>query len=92
MKGALGESNVRIHDPLVDSNAYEYPLDTLFNCITDSELVVFLVQHKEFGLIDPNALGEIMKKRVVVDYMQSIDSGKWKDAGFEVFKMGKVKA
>ena len=92
LKGALGESNVRIHDPLVDSNAYEYPLDTLFNCITDSELVVFLVQHKEFGLIDPNALGEIMKKRVVVDYMQSIDSGKWKDAGFEVFKMGKVKA
>jgi hypothetical protein len=33
-----------------------------------------------------------MKKRIVVDYMQSIESGKWKDAGFEVFKMGKVKA
>ena len=91
LKARLGDANVLVHDPLVDSNAYEYPVDTLFNTITDSEMVVFLVAHKEFGLIDPGALGEIMKKRIVVDYMQSVDSAKWKDAGFEVFKMGQVR-
>ena len=88
LKAHLGDNNVRVHDPLVDSNAYHYPIDTLFNAITDSELVVFLVAHREFNLIDPRALMEIMKKRIVVDYMQSIDSTKWKAAGFKVFTMG----
>ena len=92
LKAQLGDANVRVHDPLVDSNAYDYPVDTLFNSITDSEMVVFLVAHREFDLIDPGALGEIMKKRLVVDYMQSIDSAKWNAAGFEVFTMGHIRA
>ena len=88
LKAKLGDESVRVHDPLVDSNGYVYPLETLFNAVEASELIVFLVPHREFRLIDPSSIGEIMNKKLVVDYMHCIEHSKWKDAGFDVYKMG----
>ena len=88
LKQELGDENVRVHDPLVDSNAYEYPLETLFNAIEGSEMIVFLVPHREFKLIDPSSLGEIVKNKVVVDYMNCIEHEKWAATEFNVYKMG----
>ena len=92
LRAELGDDAVHVHDPMVDSNAYTYPIETLFNAVADSELIVFLVAHREFRLMDPLAIGEITRNKLVVDYMQCIDAEKWKATGFEVFRMGHVPA
>jgi UDP-N-acetyl-D-mannosaminuronic acid dehydrogenase len=92
LKEELGDESVRVHDPLVDSNAYSFPVEPLFGATTDAEMIVFLVPHKEFRLMDPGAIGEIVSKRIVVDYMQCVDAEKWKQHDFVVFKMGHLKA
>jgi UDP-N-acetyl-D-mannosaminuronic acid dehydrogenase len=56
--------------------------------LQDADLLLLLVRHTEFLSLDPNAISAMTPARLVVDCVNGWDAGAWKQAGFQVFRLG----
>ncbi|RJP15554.1 MAG: nucleotide sugar dehydrogenase [Candidatus Abyssobacteria bacterium SURF_5] len=60
-------------------------LDSLEQSVTGADAILLLTDHKEFKYLDPHVIGKKMRKRVVIDTRNCLDSAKWKEAGFDFY-------
>ena len=61
----------------------------LAEALRDSDAVVLAVDHDAFRTLDPTAVAELMRSRVLVDTRNFYDKAPWKNAGFEVYGLGR---
>jgi UDPglucose 6-dehydrogenase len=55
----------------------------------DAEVLVILTEWSQFVDVDPVAVGNVMKKRNVVDARNLLEKSKWVSSGFEYVGVGR---
>ncbi|GAB4350812.1 MAG: nucleotide sugar dehydrogenase [Candidatus Abyssubacteria bacterium] len=68
---------------------FEFELDSLENSVTGASSILLLASHEEFKYLDPNLIGQRMKRRMIIDTRNCLDAKKWKEAGFEFYLLHK---
>ncbi len=61
---------------------------TLDAALKDAEAIVLLVKHTEFANLDPREVAAKTNARTVVDTVGAWNEDKWRQAGFEVWRLG----
>jgi len=78
---------VRVYDPVAGS--YVRPLcDSLESAAAGADALVLLTPHDCFEGIDPEAVGRLMRRRVLIDAHAFFDRDVWRLAGFAVYALG----
>lgn len=76
------------HDPHVEGDerlgVELLPLD---DALDGADAVVVATGHDEFEALDPTAVGELTRRRFVVDAAGVLDEAAWADAGFSVRRL-----
>jgi UDPglucose 6-dehydrogenase len=91
---AKAGADVRVYDPQGMENArlaqpalnYE---KSMADAVTGAELVCVLTEWAEFRNADPQALGELVAGKLVIDGRNCLDSVLWARAGWEYRGMGR---
>jgi UDPglucose 6-dehydrogenase len=91
---AMAGADVRVYDPEGMENArraqpnlaYEKSMD---DAVTGAELVCVLTEWAEFRNADPQALGELVANRLVIDGRNCLDATLWAQAGWQYRGMGR---
>jgi UDP-N-acetyl-D-mannosaminuronic acid dehydrogenase len=78
--------NIKVYDPLVSK--FEYPLLSLEEAVTDSDLIIVEVGHDEFKELDCKRIGNLMRHKNVIDTSDVIDSTNFTVNEFSVRKLG----
>ena len=74
------------YDPHV--HLKRFPKQGLLDVFRDADLAVILTAHDDFQLLDPNKVGDLMKKRVIYDTHQALSPIRWTSAGFDYHALG----
>ena len=80
--GTPGDPSVSIHDPHVDDPTLD--LQSLAAATTDADAVVIATDHDEFAELDPDALGQRMAQRTIIDTKAILAPDQWREAGFTI--------
>ncbi len=64
---------------------FDFELDSLENAVDGADSILLLADHKEFSYLDPQEVGRLMRRRMIIDTRNCLDPQKWKDAGFEFY-------
>jgi len=70
---------------IVDSSLPLKPLDAV---LSQATLILLLVDHDDYKLLDPVVVGELVSRKKVFDTRNTLDRKKWQAAGFEVHILG----
>ena len=79
---------VKIYDPYVNEEEFEYPLLPLEEAVKNSDCIVVLTDHNEFKSLSPAKIGEFMRTKKIFDTRNCIEHKKWRENGFEVEILG----
>jgi len=75
----------RVHDPYVQGDE-EYGIESELDiALKDSDAVVLMTKHEEYGSISPEKLKGLIKTRVIVDGRNLFDPDEFRRQGF-IFK------
>jgi UDP-N-acetyl-D-mannosaminuronic acid dehydrogenase len=90
MLTAAGAS-IRAFEPFkLDANLPGIPLvNTLEQAIADAEIILLLVAHTEFKLLNAQQFAELTPARIIVDTVNAWSERQWLDAGFRFIRLGK---
>jgi len=80
-----------IYDPMVRAMP-EVDFTSMQESLRSSDLLVILVNHSEFQFIDPQKIASLMKKPIVLDCVNCVETNNWTAAGFTVKKLGNGKS
>ncbi len=61
---------------------------TLEDTIRGADAVVLMVGHDAFGVLDPSAVGALVRKRLLIDTRAFLPAQRWAAAGFDVYTLG----
>ena len=61
---------------------------TLDSALMDADAILLLVKHTEFTKLNPRELAEKTNARIVVDTVGAWNENEWRDAGFQVWRLG----
>jgi UDPglucose 6-dehydrogenase len=91
---AKAGADVRVYDPQGMANAQAAQPTLAFersmtDAVTGAELVCVLTEWAEFRNADPQALGELAAKKLVIDGRNCLDSVAWARAGWTYRGMGR---
>jgi UDP-N-acetyl-D-mannosaminuronic acid dehydrogenase len=81
--------NVSIYDP--HASVFEYPIEDMEKCISDSDALIFLTDHDEFrdfGKDDIFEISKLMRNKIVIDTRNILNHNLWKKLGFDVKLLG----
>ncbi len=90
----LRGAQVSVYDPKANRTAHRvfptltYASDAI-TCAQDADLVLHLTEWPEFREIDPVALGDVVRRRQVLDGRNCLDFDAWRAAGWTVRGMGR---
>ena len=81
---ALEKRGVRVS--AVDFHVKRFPreLEDLETSVTGADLILLLTDHREFGFLEPEAIGQRMRHRVLFDTRGCLPRERWQQAGFRV--------
>jgi UDPglucose 6-dehydrogenase len=87
-------ASVVVHDPKAIENARKrFPklgfAANVQECVKDSDLILHLTEWREYRELDPNALAELVKKKIVIDGRNALDRDKWRSAGWKFHALGR---
>ncbi|WP_075824897.1 UDP-glucose dehydrogenase family protein [Streptomyces acidiscabies] len=87
-------AQVTVHDPVaLETAARRHPeleyAPTLAEASADADVVVVGTEWPEYRDADPEALGAATANRVVVDFRNVLDAGRWARAGWTVHPLGR---
>ena len=82
-------AKVSIYDPHV--HEFQYEIDDLEETFRDSSCILIVADHKEFKYLHPGELGNLMKKKIVIDTRNCIEHSLWEQTGFKVILLGSKK-
>ncbi len=72
-----------------DANLNGIPMAaSLESAIEDAEALILLVKHTAFTKLNPNEISSTTTARVVIDCVHGWDDDQWKDAGFNILRLG----
>jgi UDPglucose 6-dehydrogenase len=87
-------ATVALFDPQAMDNArrvhpeLEYA-ESAFAAARDADLVVLLTEWEEFRQIEPNALGEVVRHRRILDGRHALDRARYRAAGWQYRALGR---
>jgi UDPglucose 6-dehydrogenase len=64
-------------------------VDTVAEAVAEAEVVVLLTEWSEYRALDPDALGEMVAKKQIIDGRNVLDSQRWRAAGWTYRGMGR---
>ena len=73
---------VKVHDP------YVYPQVSLDEVVEGVDCLALLVDHREYGMLDPNSLSDTMRNKVLFVARKFKNHDAWEKAGFRVRQLG----
>ncbi len=90
----LHGAQVRVYDPEASNNARTvFPALTYVAnaeaALTDADLVLHLTDWPEFGQIDPERAGALVRNRRIIDGRNSLDADHWRRAGWTLHGVGR---
>jgi UDP-N-acetyl-D-mannosaminuronic acid dehydrogenase len=82
--------SVRLCDPHVkpEVSGLPAPLLPLEQALRDAEVVVLLVDHRDFQTLDLDLVSVLVGSKRVLDARNALDSAAWQKHGFEVSRLG----
>ena len=85
-----GGAQVKVWEPFKpDANMPGIDMATsLEDAIKDADSILLLVKHTEFGQLIPEEIAKRTKARIVIDTVNGWDREAWKNAGFQLFRLG----
>lgn len=90
----LQGANVSVYDPQAMDNArlvfptLEYADSAELAC-RDADLVLHLTEWPEFRELDPSVVGEVVRRKMVIDGRNCLDVDAWRSAGWEFHGLGR---
>jgi UDP-N-acetyl-D-mannosaminuronic acid dehydrogenase len=63
---------------------FKYSLDDLETSVTGADCILLLTDHREFGFLEPEAIGRRMRHRILFDTRGYLPRQRWEQAGFRV--------
>lgn len=86
----VGGANVKVWEPfkpeaVMDGINMAASLDA---AIEDADALLLLVRHTEFVTLNPNVIASKTRARITIDCVNGWDVDAWKQAGFNVFRLG----
>lgn len=90
----LHGATVNVYDPQAIENSrrlfptLNYSTSVLEAC-ERADAVLVLTEWREFVDMDPDALAEVVRAKVIVDGRNCLDVGKWQNAGWRVHALGR---
>jgi UDPglucose 6-dehydrogenase len=87
-------ADVRLYDPEANANARRlHPeltyADSLDEAVSGADLVMLLTEWQEFRSMDPEVIGNKVRKRNVVDGRNVLDPVEWRGAGWIYRSLGR---
>jgi UDPglucose 6-dehydrogenase len=84
----LQGASVTVYDPKAIENSRRlFPTlsyaDSVMSACDRADVVLVLTEWNEFVSLDPYVLGNVVRRRTVIDGRMCLDTAKWKDAGWE---------
>ena len=88
---------VLAYDPLISPEVAADPhhgglkvaVGTVDEAVMDADCVLLLTDHSPFKQLDPSAVGNMMRHRILVDARNGLPHAKWEEAGFTVHVLGR---
>ncbi|MFD6419214.1 UDP-glucose dehydrogenase family protein [Streptomyces sp. NPDC060194] len=93
----LQGGQVTVYDPKGMENARRlFPTlgyaDSAVEAVEGADVVLHLTEWAEFRDLDPEALGRVAERRVIIDGRNALDSAVWRAAGWTFRAMGRPRA
>jgi UDPglucose 6-dehydrogenase len=90
----LNGATVNVYDPKAIENSRRiFPTLTYSTSVTDAcdraDAVLVLTEWREFVELDPNALAQTVRAKVIVDGRNCLDATQWTEAGWRVHALGR---
>ena len=90
----LNGATVNVYDPKAMENSQRlFPTLNYSTSVVEAcdraDAVLVLTDWREFVDLDPRDLADTVRAKVIVDGRNCLDSGKWTDAGWRVFALGR---
>ena len=87
-------ARVVVYDPEAMDNARRaYPqleyAPTFAECVKDADVVVLLTEWERFRSADPEMMGELVRRRAIVDGRHALDADAYRAAGWEYRALGR---
>lgn len=82
-----GVSDVRMTDPYVESGDVHSDILPLEDAIEDTDAVIIVTDHPEYGALSPKMFADRMTGRVIVDARAMLDIDQWEREGFDVYQV-----
>jgi UDPglucose 6-dehydrogenase len=60
------------------------------DAVTGAEIVLHLTEWPEFRYLDPDALGQLAKTKIIIDGRLKLHAPTWRDAGWKVVQIGRA--
>lgn len=78
--------DVKVHDPLVAN--FEYPILTLEEAVLDTDLIIVVTDHSQFGDIDVELISKLARSKNILDTRNILNDKEFSRKGFETVKLG----
>jgi UDPglucose 6-dehydrogenase len=65
-------------------------VDSVEEAVTGAEIVLHLTEWPEFRYLDPDALGQLAKTKIIIDGRLKLHAPSWHDAGWKVVQIGRA--
>ena len=85
-------AEVVIYDPQAHLPARDNftQVDSVEDAVTGAEIVLHLTEWPEFRYLDPDALGQLAKTKIIIDGRLKLHAPSWRDAGWKVVQIGRA--
>ncbi|HKM24256.1 MAG TPA: nucleotide sugar dehydrogenase, partial [Corynebacterium sp.] len=92
---SLAGAEVSVYDPKAMDNARKvFPTlgytDSVEEALEGAELVVLATEWQQFRDLDPEAVGELVQRRTIIDGRNVLDVDKWQAAGWNIHALGRT--
>ena len=82
-------AGVRAFEPFKPDGLPGIPMSpTLEEALKDADAILLLVRHTQFCEMKPSEVKAMTSARVVVDTVNAWEAEAWKEAGFQMFRLG----
>jgi UDP-N-acetyl-D-mannosaminuronic acid dehydrogenase len=82
-------ADVRAFEPFKTDGLPSIPMvASLEEAVKDADAILLLVRHTQFREMDPSEVATLTTARIIVDTVNAWDTSTWKEAGFQIFRLG----
>ncbi|HJD78478.1 MAG TPA: UDP-glucose 6-dehydrogenase, partial [Corynebacterium pollutisoli] len=65
-------------------------VDSIEEALEGADVVVLATEWQQFRDLDPQAAGELVNKKIIIDGRNVLDVDKWQGAGWDIHALGRT--